>query len=347
MKNKNSLLIVSVMLIAVLSGCSILVPKSNSEKSLTIYCYPLSGGWKHVYNDLVKPHFENDLGTKINYIEGSSLESIAKVEAAGDHPQADVTCLDDGPQAVAVSKGLLEKNDMTILTNGKHLSDHAKQPGNYGIAHSTIAGGLVYNTEAYKKAGIKAPTSFSDMENPKLKSHVVLTDISNTQGISMLVSLAKKNGGSEDDMNSGFVAAEKVARNAMAITKNDDVAKYFESDGAWISLWHSVGASQYIEQSDMPLKFVYPKSGASAISQVSSVIKNAPHKKLGFEFMNYLLSDEVQKEYIKYGYSASRSDLKSNKRGEPELASYDWKKINEDRAKWTKRWNSSVLPLVD
>lgn len=322
---------------------------SDNAKTLTFYCYASSGALATVLNDVIIPGFKEEFNADIDWIQGNSLESMAKLEAQKDNPQADAVCLDNGPQSIAQDKGLLAPLNADIVTNLPEVKDFARQDGDVGVAYSSIAAGMVYDSEALAENGIPAPTSWADLMDPRYEGHVVLTDISNTQGVQMLVTLAELNGGGVDNIDPGFEAAAKVAKSSFAISKQDDVSKFFQDDDAWVALWHSTGTRTAAKMTGLPLTFVYPDPQAVAIAQVISVVKGAPNEELANELINFMLSEDVQLAFAAENYQVPRKNLDlpaelAKEIGyDQELATMDWETINESRADWTKRWNTEVV----
>ncbi|MEP9382975.1 extracellular solute-binding protein [Nocardioides cheoyonin] len=324
---------------------------SASDNTLVLGCYPAASGtnWNTLFKKYVEPAFKKMTGAKISYIQGNSLDTVAKLQAERNDPQMDAACIDTGPNILAQQRGLIATNDASIVTNLTKVKSYAKDKNNLGVTISSLAAGLAYNTKEYKAHNLPAPTSWNDLTDPAVKGHVVLTDVSNTLGVTMLAMLARTNGGSESDIDPGFDAAKEVAANSFASTNNDDVSSYYQSGGAWLSLWTNSEEATFESTSKFPVKFVYPNEGAVAIGQTIAAVKNSPHPELAQKFIQLMLSPEIQKQLgelcsltpVVSGVKLSAKAAKTVGLGK-RLVSLDWATINKERDAWTQQWAQDV-----
>lgn len=325
---------------------------SGGGGTLALGCYPAAAGtsWNTLFTKYVEPEFKAKYGATISYIQGNSLDTISKLQAEKGSPKMDAVCLDLGPNDIAKARGLLAPNDPSIVSNLKYVQAYDKDPNNIGVTVSSLAAGLAYNTKAYAEHHLAPPTSWNDLTNPQVKGHVVLTDISNTQGAIMLAMLAQLHGGSVTDITPGITAAAQVAKNSFASTNDDDVSSYYQSGGAWLSLWTNSEEAAF-QQTGFPVKFVYPKEGAVPIGQTVSVVKNAPDPTLAQDFENLMLSPGIQKEIaLLTDLTPAVTDVtlppataKALGVGQ-KMVSLNWTTINNDRQDWTQQWAQSVAP---
>jgi putative spermidine/putrescine transport system substrate-binding protein len=318
---------------------------------MTLACY--AGDIQTTMEKYILPGFEKKYNVSISYLPGISAASIAKLQAEKSHPQIDAACLDDGPAAKARSFGLLQPFDTKTLTNLNQVSSFAKLPGNVGVGWGVLGIGIVYAPDALKKAGIKPPTSWNDLENPKLKGHLVVDTISSVYGTALLDMLAYANGGSETNINPGFSAMKKVKPNVMTFDTTADMSPYFEQGGAWEAVWTDAESSAFVDRSHYNMKFVYPKEGSPVDMTTISVVKGAANADLANDLANYLISKQAQ--YLvstKLGLGpanktvvlpkAIQSKMPYGPAALKKLRQMNWKVINAQLPSWTDRWNREI-----
>lgn len=325
-------------------------PAAQAAKELVVAGY--GGTFEKAFKETVIPAFEKQSGAKVTYVIGVSTATLAKLQAQKDKPEIDVAIVDDGPQAQAKALGLLEKFNTAKVTNLGNLYDIALDKDHVGVGIGVVATGIGYNTKVFMEKGLPAPTSWADLASPAVKGRVVLQSITTTYGVHHLVMAAKMNGGGEKDIDPGFKAIQDFKANVVTFDKTADVSKQFQQGEAWIGPWGS-GRVYTLAKSGFPIQFVYPKEGAPALLPMASVVKGAPHPELAQQFVNFLLTDEVQKVIAG---SVFFGPVNKNVKLDPDVAKLvpygpeqinkltkiDWATVNAKRAEWTERWTKEI-----
>ncbi|WP_223596556.1 ABC transporter substrate-binding protein [Neobacillus bataviensis] len=356
MKRKTLLFGFICLLLVVVSACSSETGSTSKEtagkgdKTLVLAAY--GGSYEKKMKETVIPKFEKEFGVKVQYITGSSVDTVSKLQAQKAKPQIDVAFIDDGPQAQAKSFGLLAPLDEKIVTNLANVYDIAKDKDNVGVGFGIITTGLAYNKKLFEDNKWDPVTSWNDLADPKYKGKLVLPSISNTYGVHMLLMAAKANGGDEKNIEPGFDKLKEIAKNAVTFDKTADVSNYFLQGQTVASAW---GSSRVftLKQSGFPIEFVIPKEGAPALMSTVSVVKNAPHQELAQKFVNYVLSEEVQTDFanslfdgpVNKNVKLSGDILDKIIYGQDEiskLVKVDWEYVNQKRSEWTERANKEI-----
>lgn len=339
--------------ISALVGLSMtLVSAAAAADTPTLYLGSYGGSTQEVFQSKLLPKFEKEHNVKIVYIPGNSSDTLAKLQAQKNAPEMDVVLLDEGPMYQAVQFGFCDKIDKSAPVY-KDLYSLANL-GPKAVALGTIATGLFYNTEAFKKKGYAPPTSWFDLANPKFKQKIVIPPINNTYGLQTLIMFAKLNHGGEKNIAPGFnYIIKKVNPNVLAWEPSPGtMTSLFQNQEAILGVWGS-GRVEALKETGFPVKFVYPKEGAMALQIAICPIVKSNVPKLSQELIQYLLSPQVQQVLAKhqgwgpvnkttklspdvaakvpYGPAAINSMLKT-----------DWDIVNPKRAEWTSRWNRTV-----
>ncbi len=207
----------------------------DAPRQMTIACY--AAGIQEYIEGNILPDFEKQYNVKVSYLPGVSLATISKLQAQKDAPQIDVACLDDGPREQAKAMGLLQATDPAKMPNLADVYDVAKMPDNIGVGWAVFGVGIVYNPEAYTKAGLQPPKSWNDLALPELKDHVIADTITSTYGLDLLIMLAKANGGGLDNMEPGFAKMKDVAANVPTFDTTADLSSFFQQGEAWVGVW--------------------------------------------------------------------------------------------------------------
>ncbi|WP_202032450.1 ABC transporter substrate-binding protein [Agrobacterium fabrum] len=332
--------------------CSTIVaPCSAATAQETMYVAGFGGSVEATFREKIIPAFEAKSGMKIVYVAGNSTDTLAKLQAQKEKPEISVALIDDGPMNTAVQFGLCAT--IEDGPNSKNVYSNARKPGDRSIGLGYGATGLVYNTEVFKKNGWPAPTSWKDLTDPKFKGKIIMPPISNGFGLLGLVMQARLNGGSESDIDKGFAAMKEISPSVLAFEPAPGrMAELLQTGEASLGVWGS-GRVRALVNQGAPVKFVFPKEGAAVILTEMCPIAGAPHAKQAQEFVQYLLSPEIQTVIAqREGWGPVNKEAKLDPKdavgmvyGEEMVASMvavDYGAINPKRQEWTNRWNREV-----
>ena len=335
--------------VSITLGALLLAAHAAAQPVLTVAGY--GGSYQAGMTSTLIPEFEKTCKCKVNYIGGPTATTVARLIAEKDRPSLDVAIIDDGPQARVAAMGLIAPLDPTKVTNLVDVFKVGRLPGDVGVWLGVTAMGLTYNTKYFSEHGMAPPTSWNDLARPDLKGKVAYPSIATALGIAWLVMEAKANGGSESNIDPGFIAIIKVKDNALMFDKTADLAPLYQQGtivaGAMAN--HRTGV---LAKQGFPVAFVYPKEGAVASVQTVSVVKGGPQPELAQSFVNFLLSPSTQELLANTVYAGPlnrKAKLSDETRkivvtsaDLDKLVPLDWKTVTDNLGGWTERWNKEI-----
>ena len=337
----------SVMSIALLA-----ISAAPALAETTLYVGGSGGSTETLMKEKIIPPFEAKTGAKVVYIPGNSTSILAKVQAQKGNQEISLAIIDDGPMYQAVGQGLCAPVEQTGSI--KELYSNAEMLGGKSVGIGFIATGLAYNKEVFAKNGWAAPTSWNDLADPKYKGKVVIPSISNGYGLLTLVMQARIHGGGEANIEPGFdFMTDKVAPNVLAWEPSPGkMAQMMQTGEGALVVWGN-GRVQAVADQGAPVEFVFPKEGAPVIMVAACVTEGAPQAKLGQQFLQHLVSADVQ---AMIAQGVGWGPVNKNSKISPEVAKRvvfgpqqvaslvapDYNIINAKRAEWTQRWNRKV-----
>jgi putative spermidine/putrescine transport system substrate-binding protein len=323
----------------------------HAHAETTLYVANVGGSNEQLYRQKIIPPFEKAHDVKIVYVAGNSSDTLAKLQAQKGHQQINVAVMDDGPMYQAMQLGLCAKVDDAPVM--KDLYPLARL-GPTAVGVGMVATGIGYNEEAFRKLGLPAPDSWQALTDKRLKGKLGVPPITNTYGLHTLVMLARLNGGGEKNIDPGFNAMTKqVAPDVLSWAPTPGEMDGLMQAGDVIMAPYGSGRAVALQNTGFPLKFVYPKEGGVALQVAACALAENAQPKLSQEFIQYLLSPEVQAMQAQaIGLGPVNKTVKLT----PEVAArvpygpeqvskltaMDWTTINQHRTEWTERWNRSV-----
>jgi spermidine/putrescine-binding protein len=236
------------------------------------------------------PAFEKATGASVKYVLGSSVQTAAKLRAAGARSEFDVAYMDSQIVKQVKAEGLLQPMDPAKVASWNDLYDVSRDRDNIWVSFMFSATTLAYNTKLVKTP----PTSWNDLWKAEYKGKLAIPDISGTSGQQFLMAAARLNGGSLDNIAPGFEAIMKLKPNVqMMYTQPDQLIPLFERGDIAIAVWYAdrTGAAAV---KGVPVASAYPKEGAIGIVPTVSIPKGSQKKDLAEKYISVLLSPEGQ-----------------------------------------------------
>ncbi|MDO3676814.1 ABC transporter substrate-binding protein [Paenibacillus ehimensis] len=264
---------------------------AKSSKQLTMYtAYPED----EVIN--YANEFEKASGIKVKFVRLSAGETLARLQAEKNNPQASVWYGGPSDTFVAAAKeGLLEAYTP---------KDIDKLPKEYldkdGLWTPLYVGplGFAVNTDWLKKNNIQTPETWEDLLKPEFKKNISISHPgSSGTAYTVLASLVQMMGEEK-----AFDYMKKLDANVLQYTKSGAApAKQVGLGEAavGISFSHDILKPK---MEGYPVALVFPKDGTGYEVGAAALIKNAPAAELdnAKKFIDWAISKEAQNLYDKY-----------------------------------------------
>jgi spermidine/putrescine-binding protein len=234
--------------------------------------------------------FEKATGSSVKYVLGSSVQTMAKLRAAGARAEFDVAYMDSQIVKQAKAEGLLQALEPAKIGHWGDLYDASRDKDGYWVSMMFAGTVITYNTNLVKTP----PSSWADLWKPEWKGKLAIPDISGTSGQQFLMAAARLNGGSIENIDPGFEAIKKLKPNVqMMYTQPDQIIPLFERGDIAVAVWYTdrTGAAA---AKGVPVAAAYPKEGAIGIVPTVSVPKASQKRELAQKYIAALLSPEGQ-----------------------------------------------------
>ena len=332
-----------------LLGCAILLPTSAMADELNLICSADVVVCEMLVNQFEATHSDID----VNMLRLSSGEAFAKVRAEGRNPQTDLWWGGTGdPHLQAAQDGLSAEYKSPMLEKLQGWAQGQAKVSDYhtvGVYSGALGWG--YNTDIFKKKGIKAPKCWADLLDPSLKGEIQIAD-PNSSGTAYttLATLVQLMG--EDE---AFDFLKKMHANVSQYTKSGSApvkAAARGETGLGIVFQHDAVAQAV---AGFPIGVVAPCEGTGYEIGSMSMIEGAQNPKAAQVFYDWVLTAEVQNKLPEAGSFQIPSNLSATPPKEaPDLASiklidYDFAEYGsaERRKQLLARWDKEIgsLPL--
>ena len=295
--------------------------------------------------------FVKETGARVVVEEGNTSASIAKVRAQKADPQLDVIFLDDVGVFTLEREGVLERLDSSKMPNAADVFSGYVVADGHGIGIFNYITTLLYNPT--KGA---APTSWSDLWDPKYKGKVLSPSINDTQALLFTLMAARFGGGSLDDLDPAWPKLEAFRPQVYAFLENRALnAEALENGEAALAVDIPYYFKPYIDRGYHIGMTTDLKEGYFSITGSAALVKGGKgDREVAYAFINQALSPQAQAglgRELWYGPTNPKTQLP------PEVASYmvhtpdqfraavqfDRLKLVEKRPEIIERWNRIMV----
>ena len=301
----------------------------------------------------VLPRFEKDFGCKVLAEEGNTLGQIARLRATKAAPRYTVMFVDDLGVEIAKREGLIDPLPLAQMPNMARVYPRFVYNDGYGVALAVSTGGIFYNP-----AKTKPLSSYAELWDPRFAKKISLVSTKTTPSVFVVIACAAVASGKP--LQEAQYLADQAWPKLEALRPN--VLNLYTTDTASLNVAQGEGDLGGIEYSKYVLPYTrqgasidmcYPKEGAFAGVNCQVLVKGAPNPELGAEWMNRMLSPDVQQPLAEVSLAAPpisglefKPDLAKmlaypdTRMDEMSLFSPDWAYVNANRPAWIEKINS-------
>ncbi|KAA2317199.1 extracellular solute-binding protein [Pseudooceanicola sediminis] len=330
--------------LAQISALALIASAASAQaETLTISWWGYNGDKLNA--NIIEP-FKAQCGCDVQFETGNNADRLGKLQARGGKG-VDVIFLTDAYSQIGVEAGTFQKFDASKVPNIENIYEIARDPqGGFGPAYTVGRIGVVYDS-----AKIDPITKWDDLWRDDLAGTISLPGITTTAGPMFVVQAGAHAGvDAYEDAEGAFEAVKAIEPN---VTKN------YNTGSEMVNLISTGEASVTMTQ-DFTLKSLKDavptmtwaelEDGDIAVLNTVNIPTGAENTELAYEFINFLLSDEVQQKEAEQGVDAPINmnvELTDEQAamwtyGADAIAALntmDYAKMNANKSDWIDRWN--------
>lgn len=257
------------------------------------------------YAEAMKKGFEAlHPGVTVNVLNPGGTEAMfKKVESEAANPQADVVHAGSMINYQhAIEMGLLEpyapqapgfKPTIEVGSSKLELS----HPDNYYHVWSLMFTGIMYNQQVLDRFKLPVPKTYKDLANPAYRDQIISADpLKSSTASSNVIAMLQIYGPDAPAVWEGINAnlpyySGSSSRIYTLVSKGEFGLTIGLSRPALVAM-----------EEGYPVGFVFPEDGTQVYDNSMALVKGAKHPNLAKEFIDYILSDEMQLKGAEYLY---------------------------------------------
>ncbi|WP_374730618.1 polyamine ABC transporter substrate-binding protein [Aliirhizobium terrae] len=320
------------------------VSASAQSKTLTISWWGYNG--EKMNANIIEP-FKKICGCDIVFETGNNADRLNKLRLR-DGKGVDVIYLSDSFSQLGIEQGQFMEIDPAKIPNLSEIYELGRQPqGKYGPAYTIGRVGIVYDAAKVDPA----ITSWNDLWRADLEKSISLPGITTTAG-PMVVMQAGKHAQSDafEDSEGAFSAIEELKPNVVKnyntgselvnLISTGEVRVAIAQDFTLASMQAAVPTMTWAKLTD----------GDIATLNTVNIPKGSENVELAYQFINFVLSKEVQQKEAEQGVDApintkvelTPEQAKTWTYGAEQVGALtliDYAKLNEAKTDWIDQWN--------
>ncbi len=294
---KSTIKIITIAFAAALSsaflGCNKKTAKQDAEKTsskeITVYAYDSFVGEWGPGPELSK-RFEEQTGYKVNFVDcGDAVQVLSRAILEKNDVQADVIVgLDNNTSIKAINEGILEeyktKNSDSI---SKEMFEALQEKGNFVTPYDYSHFAMIFDT----KSNVQAPTSLEDLTKPEYEKKIILMDPrTSTPGLGFVAWTVSVFG----DKVLDYWKALKPNILTMAPGWSAGYGSFTKGEAPLV-ISYTTSPAYHVEygEGDDRQALIFPEGHSWQVEGLA-LLKNAPNKKGGEAFIDFLTSEEGQ-----------------------------------------------------
>jgi putative spermidine/putrescine transport system substrate-binding protein len=317
---------------------------SAQTKTFTISWWGYNGDKMNA--NIIEP-FKKICGCDIVFETGNNADRLNKLKLR-DGKGVDVIYLSDSFSQLGVAQGLFQEVDATKIPNLSEIYELGRNPqGKYGPAYTIGRVGLVYDS-----AKVDPPiTSWADLWRADMKSSISLPGITTTAG-PMVVLQAGKHAGVDayEDSEKAFEAISELKPNVVKnYNTGSELVNLISTGEVRVALAQDFTLAS-MQAAVKTMTWATLKEGDIATLNMVNIPKGSENVELAHQFINFVLSKEVQQKEAEQGVDAP---INSKVELSPEqakmwtygadqvskLGRIDYAKLNDAKTDWIDQWN--------
>ncbi|PKM93280.1 MAG: iron ABC transporter substrate-binding protein [Firmicutes bacterium HGW-Firmicutes-1] len=294
--------IILAVIVVILAPKGKLIAQINKEETnsntLVIYS-PLN---EEIIIPIVK-EFQETTGIQITYLSAGTVDLLTLLERKGDKPLMDV--LWGSSKEFIDSK--LEYFQPYQTSYDSKIHKGFKHDRNDWNGFNLLPIVLMYNKKLVSPE--EAPKSWEDLLDPKWKGKMVYTDPNNSGSSFMILSTLLSLGKEGNEYNWGNVRKFLNNVDGKIMAKSSEVYNGIANGDFALGLTMEEAAVRLI-RNGADVEMVYLEEGTPVITDVIVLMKDAQNLENAKIFIDFVLSDHVQKYMVDYFYLRSiRTDI--------------------------------------
>jgi putative spermidine/putrescine transport system substrate-binding protein len=247
------------------------------------------GRWEHDWRTQVLPKFSEMIGKPADLDIGLGMAWVSSLRASGpENPPFPALMTNEKYIAMIRDEGYLAKLTPAEVPNIKDLIAPAVLKGDTAVTGMLAPLVIAYRTDLVDTP----PKGWADLWDPRFKGQLGLYKITNSAATMMAIWAAEHFGSGPEDIETAVAKFKELAPFPQIGYSSQLTPLMTQGQVAVAPI--DIGEVKIMQEQGVPVDFVVPEEGMMVFDQSFSVLKNSPQEDLGFKYVDFVLSPEIQ-----------------------------------------------------
>ncbi|GGH22983.1 ABC transporter substrate-binding protein [Alsobacter metallidurans] len=296
--------------------------------------------------EIMIPAFEKKHGVKVIFEGTRSLVNLEKMQKNKGSQYLSVVQMDDPVMIIAVAEGLLDPITAARVPSSASLKPGVTHMDGMWVNYLQPWVGIAYNKEKVPTA----PTSWTEIFDPKYKGRIILPSLQNTEGVLNLFTAAHLKTGkpmadAQLDLDAGFAKMAELKPNVlMSYTQEGQAYNLLEQGEAYMVMGAISSVALARKSKGAPIELAAPREGTFSMPSGIALVKGGPQPELAAAYIDMLLSPEIQQKVAQATFSLPTNGTVAAPAGLADLKIHpvNWAEVSKNRAAWVSRWDREL-----
>lgn len=333
-------------LMLALSSCGLDDSSSGAEGSdggtLTIYTARDKGLAEAVVADFEAAN--PDYTGKVEILTLGAQEALERVRAEKANPQGDIWWGGTGQQMKqAAGDDVLSPAPEAVIDA---VPEDLRDPSGLWVGEMQLAEVIFYNHDMLSED--EAPKDWDDLVAPEMADKVAIRDVEASGTMRSIYSaMIDRQYDAAGSPDAGYDWLRKLDANTKVYAANPtDLYLRVTRQEAAASAWNLQDVMLQIENQNAPYTPVIPASGAPMLVDGVAKIKNGPSSEAADAFLEFLFSEETQKNLSETYYQIPSIEMTETPAWLSDLdlveMEVDWDRIGQTESEWIGYWAENI-----
>ena len=247
------------------------------------------GRWEQDWRTQILPKFSEMTGKPTDLDIGLGMAWVSSIRAAGEgSPPFPALMTNEKYIAMIRNEDYLAELTVDKVPNMADVIEPAILKGNTGVTGMLAPLIIAYRTDLVKEP----PKGWADLWDPRFSGQLGLYKITNSAATMMAIWAAEHFGSGPEDIETAVAKFKELAPFPQIGYSSQLTPLLSQGQVAVAPI--DLGEVKIMQDQGLPIDYVIPEEGMLVFDQSFSVLKHSPMAQLGYEYVNFVLSPEIQ-----------------------------------------------------
>lgn len=263
------------------------LPSFAQDKPMIVNMF--GGRWENDWRQIMMPKFSEIIGRPVDLDIGLGGAWVSSFQAAGkENPPFPAVMLNERYTAMLRNDGFFDELSVEKVPHMADLIEPAILKGKTAVTGMLAPLVIAYRTDLVAEP----PKGWADLWHERFRGQMGFYKTTNSAGAMMVMWAGEHFGAGRHDIETGVAKFKELAPFPQIGYSAQLTPLMMQGQITVAPL--DVGEVKTMQEQGVPVDYIIPEEGMLVFDHSFSVFANHPDKELGYAYLNFVLSPEVQ-----------------------------------------------------